>query len=66
MKEVKKVKHLGMVLFKQGEISYSIVKGRSVIGELARVTKRRNVSTVEKRGQRNSIFLPTLMYGSAT
>ncbi len=42
------------------------VKGRSVIGSLARVMKERNVSTEVKRSLRNSILLPTLTYGSET
>ena len=42
------------------------MKGRCVIGSPARVTKGRNVSMEVKRGLRNSILLPTLMYGSKT
>ncbi len=50
----------------EGELSYRVVKGRSVIGTLARVMKGRNVSMEVKRGLRNTILLPTLMYGSET
>ncbi len=42
------------------------MKGRSIIGSLARVIKGRNVFMEVKRGLRNSILLPTLMYGSET
>ncbi len=42
------------------------LKGRSVIGSLARVIKGRKVSMEVKRGLRNSIPLPTLTYGSDT
>ncbi len=40
------------------------VKGRSVIRFLARVMKGRNTSIEVKIALRNSIHLPTLMYGS--
>ncbi len=49
-----------------GEIRERAMKGRSVIGSLARVMKGRNVSTEVKTGLRNSILLPSLMYGSET
>ncbi len=49
-----------------GEIRERAVKGRSVIGSLARVMKGRNVSMEVKRGLKNSILLPTLTYGSET
>ena len=42
------------------------VKGRCVIGSLARIMRGKNVSMEIKRGLRNSILLPTLMYGSET
>ncbi len=42
------------------------MKGRSVIGSLARGMKGRNVSMKVKRGLRNSTLLPTLTYGSET
>ncbi len=42
------------------------MKSRWVIGSLARVMRGRNVSMEVKRGLRNSILLPTLMYGSET
>ncbi len=40
------------------------MKGRSVVGSLAGVMKGRNVPMDVKRGLRNSILLPTLIYGS--
>ncbi len=46
------------------EISERVVKDNSVIGALARVMKRRNLSIEAKRGLRNSILLQALMYGS--
>ncbi len=49
-----------------GEIIERAVKGKSVIGSLARVMKGRNVSMKVKRGLRSSILLPTLTYGSET
>ena len=67
MEEVKEFKYLGAVLCKHGEMEGEIreraVKGRSVIGSLARVMKGRKVSMEVKRGLRNSILLPTLTYG---
>ncbi len=42
------------------------MKSKRVIGSLARVMRGRNVSKEVKRGLRNSILLPTLMYGSET
>ncbi len=42
------------------------MKGRSIIGSLARVMRGRNVSMEVKRGLRNSLLLPTLTYGSET
>ncbi len=48
----------------EGEVRERAVKDRSVIGSLARVKKGRSVSMEVKRRQRNSILLPTLMYGS--
>ncbi len=42
------------------------MKGRSVIGSLARVMRGRNVSMEVKKGLRNSVLLPTLIYGSET
>ncbi len=50
----------------EGEVRERAVKGRSVIGSLARVMKRRSVSMKVKRALRNSILLPTLTYGSET
>ncbi len=41
-----------------------MVKGRNVVGSLAGVMKGRNVSVDVKRGLRNSILLPTLIYRS--
>ncbi len=49
-----------------GEMRGKAVKGRSVIGSLAKVIKGRNVSMKVKTGLRNSILLPTLTYGSQT
>ncbi len=70
MEVMKEFKYLGTVLSKhgemEGEIRKSVVKGRSVIGSLARVMKGRSVSMEVKRGLRNSILLPTLTYGSKT
>lgn len=70
MEEVKEFKYLGTVLCKhdemEGEINEKAVKGRSVIGSLARVMRGRNVSMEVKRGLRNSILLPTLTCGSET
>ncbi len=40
------------------------MKGRSVVGSLAAVTKGRNVSMDMERGLRKSILLPTLTYWS--
>ncbi len=48
------------------EVRERAVKGRSVIGSLARVMKGRSVSMEVKRGLRNGILLLTLMYGSET
>ncbi len=45
------------------EVRERAVKGRSVIGSLAKVMKGRNVSMEVKRGLRNGILLPTLTYG---
>ncbi len=69
MEVVKEFKYLGTVLSKLGEmeeVRERAVKGKNIIGYLARVMKRRNVSMEVKRGLRNSIFLLTLMYGSET
>ncbi len=69
MEVVKEFKYLGTVLSKHGEIEEvreRVVKGWSIIGSLARVMKGRSVSMGVKRGLRNSILLPTLMYGSET
>ncbi len=55
-----------MQTWRYGGSNKRAVKGRSVIGLLARVMKWRNVSTEVKRGLRNSILLPTLTYGSET
>ncbi len=68
MEVVKEFKYLGTVLSKHGgmggEVRERVVKGRSVLGFLARVMKGRSVSVEVKRGLRNSILLPTLMCGS--
>ena len=42
------------------------VKGKCIIGLLARIMRGRNVSLEVRRGLRNSILLPTLMFGSET
>ncbi len=67
---VKDFKYVGTVLSKHGEMEGEVreraVKGRSVIGSLARVMKGRSVSMEVKRCLRNSILLPTLTYGSET
>ncbi len=61
---------MGTVLCKHGEMDGEIreraLKGRSVIGSLARVMKGGNVSVELKRGLRNCILLSLLMYGSET
>ncbi len=70
MEVVKEFKYLGAVLSEHGEMEGEVreraVKGRSVIGSLARVMRGRDVSMEVKKGLRNSIFLPTLTYGSET
>ena len=70
MEEVKELKYLGTVLYKNGEMERKIreraVKGRCVIGSLARVMRGKYVSMEVKKGLMNSICLPTLMYGSET
>ncbi len=71
MEVVKEFKYLGTVLSKHGEMEGEVreraVKGRGIMGSLARVRKWRIVSKKEgKGGLRNSILLPTLMYGSET
>ncbi len=53
-------KHGGM----EGEIRERVLKGRSVVGSLVGVMRVRNVSMDVKRGLRNSVLLPTLIYGS--
>ncbi len=50
----------------EGELRERAVKGKSIIRSLARVMRGRNVSMEVKRDLRNSILLPTLMYGSET
>ncbi len=68
MEVVKEFKYSGTVFSKHGEMEGEVreraVKGRSVIGSLARVMKGRSVSMEVKRDLRNSILLPTLTYGS--
>ena len=49
----------------EGEINERVVKGRCVIGSLAKVMRGRNVSMDVKRGFRDSI-LSALTYGSET
>ena len=44
----------------------NVVKGRCVIGSLARIIRGRNVSMEENKGLRNSILVPILTYGSQT
>ena len=46
------------------EVRERTVKRRTAVGSLAKVMKRRNVSMEVKRGLRNNILLPALMYGS--
>ena len=48
-----------------GEIRERTVIGSCIIGSLAKIMKG-NVSMEVKRALRNSILLPTLMYGSET
>ncbi len=68
MEVVKEFKYLGSVLSKHGEMEGEVreraVKARSVLGSLAVVMKGRSMSMEVQRGLRNSILLPTLMYGS--
>ncbi len=68
MEEVSEFKYLGTVLCKHrgmdGQMRERVMKGKSVVGLLAEVTKGRNVSMDVKRGLRNSILLLTLTYGS--
>ncbi len=69
MEVIKEFKYFGTVLSKHGEmeeVRKRAVKGRSTIGSLAKVMKGRSVSMEVKRGLRNIILLPTLMYGSET
>ena len=70
MEEVNEFKYLGTILCKhsemEGEIRERVLKGCSVIGSLARIMRGRNVPMEVKQGLRNSIFLPTLTYGSET
>ncbi len=69
MEVVIECKYLGTILRKHREmeeVGERAVKGRRVMGSLARVMRGRNVSMEVKRGPRNSIVLPTLMYGSET
>ena len=70
MEAVKEFKYLGIVLSKHGEMEGEVreraVKGRSVIGSLARNMKGRNVPMEVKRGLKNSILLLTLTFGSET
>ena len=70
MEVVKEFKYLGTVLSRHGEMEGEVreraLRGRSVIGSLARVMKRRNVSMEVKRDLTNSILLPTMAYGSET
>ena len=47
----------------EGEIRERAVSGRCVIGLLARIMRGKNISMDIKRRLRNSIFLPTLLYG---
>ncbi len=68
MEEVSEFKYLGTVLCKhggmEGEIRERVMKGKSAVSLLAGVMKGRNVSMDVKKGLRNSILLPTLIYGS--
>ncbi len=56
----------GRDIVRRGEIRERTVKGRQVMGALERVMKGRNVSVVVKKGIRNSVILPTLLYASET
>lgn len=51
---------------KMEEANEMVMKGRSVIGAVARVLKGREAFIEVKRGLRNSIIWPALMYGSET
>ena len=50
----------------EGEVIERTVQGRCVIGSLVRVMRGRIVSMDVKGRLKNSILLPTLMYGSET
>ncbi len=67
MEEVSEFKYLGTILCKhggmEGEIREQVIEGRSVVGPLTGVMKGRNVFMDMKKGLRNSILLPTLIYG---
>lgn len=49
----------------EGDVREKVVRGRIVIGAIARVMKERNSPMEVERGSRNSI-LPTSMFGSET
>ena len=67
MEVVREFEYLETLLSKHGEmeeVRERTVKRRTAVGSLAKVMKRRNVSMEVKRGLRNNVLLPALMYGS--
>lgn len=68
LEEVRELKYLGSMLSKDGifedEIKEMTVQGRKVRGELGSVIRSRNISLDVKKILRDSIILPTLIYGS--
>ncbi len=70
MEKVNEFKYLGTILCKhgsmEGEIRERALKGRQVMGAMERVMKGRHVSMAVKKGIRNSVILPTLLYASET
>ncbi len=72
MEVVKKLKYLGTVLCKHGEVALMAGVSQDHLQELPQthsclpIMEGRNVSVEVKRGLKNSILLPTLTYGSET
>ena len=66
MEEVKEFKYLGTVVYKhremEGEIRVRAVKGRCVIGSLARVMRGNNVFKEVMRGLRNETVFSCQYY----
>ena len=70
LEEVKEFEYLGTMLCKdgsmEGEVRERAVKGRQVVGSLARIMKGRSVDMSVKKGLWDSIVLLTLVYGCET